>query len=412
LTVTRAPTSPVRLTVLVALAMFITYVDRGNLGTALPLIEKELGLSPERLGELGSAFYVTYVLAMVPAGWLAERFGGRVVLAGGLAIWSLATGFMGFASSFMTLLLLRLLLGLGESAAFPCMSKLLATAVRPARLGLANGVIAFGYQIGPAAGTLAGGLLMAQFGWRPVFVLFGAVSLLWLLPWRRTVIVSVTTTAGVPTGPRFLEILGQRGLWGASLGHFASNYTYYFILFWLPEYLVKVRGMSIASMAAVASGAYLVNSLSSLASGWITDHWIRSGHSRNVAYKSIMALNHVTAIGCMFGMVLLPADASIACLYAYQLAMGASSPGTFGISQLLAGPTASARWVGVQNMCANFAGIGAPWITGLILGATGHYERAFALAALVNVMGLLGWLVILPKIAPIAWKGVPHVQVV
>jgi MFS family permease len=412
LTRARAPTSPARLTLLVALALFITYVDRGNLGTALPLVEKELGLSPEQLGLLGSAFYFAYVVAMTPAGWLTERFGGQVVLAGGLAIWSLATTFMGFASTFTTLLLLRLLLGLGESAAFPCMSKLLATAVAPARLGLANGVVAFGYQIGPAAGTLVGGLLMAQFGWRPVFVLFGAASMLWLLPWRRTVIAPVAVTAGVAAGPPFLEILRQRGLWGAALGHFSSNYTYYFILFWLPEYLVKVRGLSIASMAAVASGAYLLSALCSLVSGWVTDHWIRTGHSKTVTYKSIMALSHVTAIGCMFGMVLLPAGASIACLYAYQIASGVSAPGVFAIAQLLAGPSAAGRWVGVQNLCANVAGIGAPWITGLILGATGHYERAFALAALVNVIGLLGWLLILPKIAPIAWKGVPHAEVV
>jgi MFS family permease len=402
--IARAPTSAARLTLLVALAMFITYVDRGNLGTALPLVEKELGLSPEQLGRLGSAFYLTYALAMIPAGWLAERFGARVVLAGGLIIWSLATTLMGFAGSFATLLLLRLMLGLGESAAFPCMSKLLATAVDHSRIGLANGVIAFGYLIGPAAGTLAGGLLMAQFGWRPVFVLFGALSLLWLLPWRRTVVAPVVVTAGAPSGPPFREILRQRGLWGASLGHFASNYTFYFILFWLPEYLVKERGMSISTMAAVASGAYLVNALAAIGAGWATDRWTRSGRSRSLAYKSIMALNHCMAIGCMFGIVLLPAGASIACLYAYQLTMGFASPGTFAIAQILAGPKAAGRWVGVQNMCGNIAGIGAPWITGLILGATGHYERAFGLAALINVLGLLGWVVILPRIAPILWR--------
>ena len=400
----RAPTSAVRLTLLVALAMFITYVDRGNLATALPLVEKELGLSPERLGALGSAFYFAYALAMIPAGWLAERFGGRAVLAGGLLIWSLATMLMGFAGSFVTLLLLRLLLGLGESVAFPCMSKLLATAVEPARIGLANGVIAFGYLIGPATGTLIGGLLMAQIGWRPVFVVFGVLSLLWLLPWSRTVVAPVHQSAA-SAGPPFVEILRQRGLWGASLGHFASNYTFYFILFWLPEYLVKERGMSLSQMAAVASGAYLVNALAAAISGWATDHWVRSGHSRNLAYKWIMALNHSVAIGCMMGIVLLPADASMVCLYAYQIAMGFSSPGTFAIPQILAGPMAAGRWVGVQNMCGNIAGIGAPWITGLILGATGHYERAFGLAALINLLGLLGWVVILPRIAPIAWRG-------
>ncbi len=403
--VDRAPTSAHKLTLLVALALFITYVDRGNLGTALPLVEKDLGLSPERLGVLGSAFYVAYAAAMIPAGWLADRYGGRLVLAGGLFIWSMATMFMGFAGSFTSLLMLRLVLGLGESAAFPCMSKLLATAVEPAKIGFANGVIAFGYLVGPAAGTFAGGLLMAQVGWRPVFVVFGVLSLFWLWPWSRTVVAPVHQSTEAAAGPRFIDILRQRGLWGASLGHFSSNYTFYFILFWLPEYLVKERGMTMSKMAIVASAAYLVNALAAVASGWATDYWVRSGRSRNLAYKFVMALNHSMAIGCMMGIVLLPAGASIACLFAYQVAMGFSSPGTFAIAQILAGPVAAGRWVGVQNMCGNIAGIAAPAITGLIIGATGHYERAFGLAALINILGLLGWVVILPRIAPIDWRG-------
>ena len=261
------------------------------------------------------------------------------------------------------------------------------------------------YLLGPAAGTFAGALLMDHLGWRPVFVLFGALSLLWLLPWSRTVVAPVHASTTATAGPHFGEILRQRGLWGASLGHFSSNYTFYFILFWLPEYLVNVRGMSLTLMGMVAGSAYFVNALAAVTAGWATDHWIRSGRSRNLAYKCMMAFNHSTAIGCMMGIVLLPAGASIACLFAYQIAMGFSSPGTFAIPQILAGPLATGRWVGVQNMCGNIAGIAAPAITGFILGATGHYERAFGVAALINVLGLLGWVVILPRIAPIAWRG-------
>jgi nitrate/nitrite transporter NarK len=205
-------------------------------------------------------------------------------------------------------------------------------------------------------------------------------------------------------GPSCWSILCQRGLWGASLGHFAANYTFFFILAWLPEYLVKARGFSMQTMAGVAGAAYLVNALAGFLAGWATDRWIHSGGSANLAYKGIMALNHAVAIGCMFGMVLLPVGPSIACLFAYQIAMGFASPGTFAIPQILAGPAATARWVGVQNMFGAVAGVFAPAITGFIVGATGHYERAFAVAALVNVLGLVGWVFILPKIAPIAWR--------
>ena len=131
----RAPATSTRVVVLLAAAVCINYVDRGNLATAAPLIQDELHLSATQLGFLLSAFFWTYVAAMTPAGWLAERFGARLVLAGGVAIWSVATLFTGFANSLIALLLLRLLLGLGESTAFPCSSKALAAEVPMERLG-------------------------------------------------------------------------------------------------------------------------------------------------------------------------------------------------------------------------------------------------------------------------------------
>ncbi|NDE00362.1 MAG: MFS transporter [Gammaproteobacteria bacterium] len=401
----QAPSSATRVTLVAGLALFISYVDRGNLATAATLIQQEFALSPERLGVLLSAFYFTYVAAMVPAGWLAERYGARQVLAVGLVIWSLATFASGFAASFIALLLLRLLLGLGESVSFPCMSRLLVIGVPTSQLSIANGVVAFGYLIGPAVGTLAGGLLMAEYGWRPVFVLFGALSLLWLLPWRRLVVHEPRPPAGsVDSGPPLRRILGERALWGTSLGLFSMNYSYYLILAWLPAYLVSARGFSLASMATVAAGAYLINALAALGSGWAIDRWIGRGHSASLTHKSIMAAYHLFGIVCMIGIVTLPVAGAIACLYFYQLIIGIGSPGTYAIPQILAGPTAAARWVGVQNMCGNLAGLIAPAVTGFIIGATGEYDRAFLLAAAINVLGLVGWVVLLPKIAPIDWR--------
>lgn len=394
-----------RLVLMVALALFISYIDRGNLATALPVIEKELRLSPEQLGLLGSAFYVTYVIMMIPAGWLADRYGAYRVMAIGLAVWSVATLATGFVGSFIALLLLRGMLGIGESVTFPGSSKLIASGVPASGLGEANGIVAFGYLVGPAIGTLLGGFLIAELGWRPVFWIFGALSLMWLLPWSRVVVHEPRIKDGDDAaGPSFAQILRQRGLWGASLGHFAANYAFYLILTWLPTYLINVRGFSMVTMATVLSGAYLLNAIGGYGAGWFTDRWIRSGRSANGIYKGIMALNHLAGIVCMLGIVALPQTASIACLYFYEFVIGMASPGTFAISQVLAGPSAAARWVGVQNMWGNVAGIVAPAATGFIIGATGHYDRAFLLAAAVNVLGIIGWIFILPKIRPIEWQ--------
>jgi MFS family permease len=403
------PTAPNRIVWLVSAALFINYIDRGNLATAAPLIQEQLHLSATQLGLLGSAFYYAYVPAQPLVGWLGERFGAHRLLGAGVAIWSVATLLTGFAGGFLSLLMLRLMLGLGESAGFPCGSKLVAVAVDRQRIGMANGVIAFAYLVGPAFGTTLGGLLMSHVGWRPVFVLFGALSLLWLWPWSRTRIAEpVPSTTSESEAPSFREILRERGLWGASLGHFAANYNFYFCLSWLPYYLVKSRDFSMSSMAGLLGSAYLINAIAGLFGGWLCDAWIRTGRSASVIYKGMMALNHIVSIAAMIGMALLPLRGSIICLFAYEVVLGLSSPGIYAIPQIMAGPAATGRWVGVQNSCGNIAGIFAPLLTGILRDATGSFTSAFVLAALINLLGLVGWIWILPRVAPLNWKGASY----
>jgi MFS family permease len=401
----RAPTSSACLVLLISVAVFINYIDRGNLATAAPLMQDELHLSAGQLGFLLSAFYYSYTLAMAPVGWLAERFGAHRVLAVGVALWSIATLSVGFVSSFGALLALRLLLGLGESVAFPCASKLLAQTVEPQRLSFVNGVMSCGYLLGPAVGTLLGGLLMSAFGWRPVFVLLGALSVAWLWPWHRVVVSRLEMNAAPSVAqPSLRQILRQRALWSAAVGLFSANYAFYFILAWLPFYLVKVRGFSMDSMAWTASWAYLLNAVFALLTGWLMDRALKAGRSANLMHKGVMALNHVLVIVCMAAMVLLPAKGLIAALLVYEAMAGVASPGLYAIPQIMAGPAAAARWVGVHNCVGASAGILAPAITGLLVERTGQFYYAFMLAAGVSVIGLIAWTLALPPIAPIRWE--------
>ena len=403
-----APTSPLTLVILMATVMAINYVDRGNLYTAGPLIQDDLHLSPEQFGFLASAFYFTYVAAQFPAGWLADRFGGKIMLALGAAIWSIATLATGFAGGFVSVLVLRLLLGVGESVGFTTTSKLIATSVPKDHVGLANGTIGLGYLLGPAIGTFLGGMIMARYGWRAAFIVFGALSVLWLVPWRGVAIQEITSgTAATRKDdvPTVREILCERGVWGASLGHFCGNYNFYFILAWLPTYLVKVRGFTLEQMASVASGAYVLNAAAAFFAGWAIDRWVKRGGSATFANKLPMGLAHLLGIGCMVGIVVLPDNASIASLFVYEIFLGFSSPGYFAIPQIMGGPSAAARWVGVQNCLGNIPGIIAPYVTGVLIGATGTYVSAFVLAGIINLVGFVGWVWILPKIELVDWAA-------
>lgn len=390
---------------LLAAVLFLNYVDRGALPTALHHVQADLHLTDIQLGMLGSAFFWTYAFMQIPVGWLAERFGAHRVLAGGLAIWALATLLVGVVSGFVLLLILRLLLGVGESVGFPCTSKILASTVPTESLATANGIIAFAYLMGPVVGTFLGGLLMTQFGWRTAFVVFGAVSLLWLLPWSRVRIQHRAeedhATEIATTG----MILRQRSLWGTALGHFSSNYTFYFMLSWLPSYLVRERGFSDWEMTRFASAAYFVNAACAMAGGWALDRYIRRGGSVNLGYKWALGGAHVGYIACMLAMAWGSLPIALASIFVYQAVCGIQSPGVFAVSQIIAGPAAAGRWVGIQNMIGNLAGILAPALTGYVIQSTGHFTLAFGLAAAVGVIGFVGYVFMIPKVAELDWQA-------
>src|SRR5664279_4000956 len=169
--------------VLLGISVFINYIDRGNLSIAAPMLKDELRISATQLGILLSAFFWTYACLQPIAGWLVDRVNVNWVIAGGFFLWSAATAGTGLVRTFSMLFVLRLVLGIGESVAFPSYSKIIALNFSEEHRGLANSVVTAGLALGPGFGMLMGGTLMARFGWRPFFIVLGLGSLVWLIPW-------------------------------------------------------------------------------------------------------------------------------------------------------------------------------------------------------------------------------------
>jgi len=393
--------------VLLAVVLFINYVDRGALATAGPNIQHDLNLTNTQYGMLFSAFFWVYALIQIPVGALAERYGAHRVLTAGLVVWATATALTGITSGFSMLIALRMMLGLGESVGFPTVSKLLAAVVPVKGLGMANGIVAFGYLIGPGVGVFLAGLLIDIVGWRGTFLVFGGCSLIWLIPWLMVRLPKLATQHADPSTPTLRMVLAQRGLWGTSLGLFSSNYMWYFILGWLPGYLVKERGFSMHEMEHVATAGYLVNGLSAFIIGWGVDRYIARGGSANFGYKLIMLIAHLGSIPAMLCMGLGTQSMAVAGMFGFQILMGASSPGMYAMSQILAGPKASGRWVGIQNSLGNLPGALSPWLTGIIVDRTGHFALAFVAAAVMSAVGIVGWIGMVPKVVPLKW-GTPR----
>src|ERR1700690_643290 len=145
-----------RVLFLLSLSVFINYIDRSNLSIAASLLKDELHLSASQLGILLSAFFWTYGLMQIPAGWLVDRFDVKWVFAAGFFVWSAATAVTGMLHGFAALLTIRVILGVGESVPFPSYSKILATYFDKSRRGSANSLIIAGLALGPALGMLVG----------------------------------------------------------------------------------------------------------------------------------------------------------------------------------------------------------------------------------------------------------------
>jgi len=386
---------------LLGAAVFLNYVDRGAVGIAAPLMQGDLGLSATEFGLVASAFFWIYGPVQLVVGWLCDRFNVYRLMTIGLLLWAAATLLMGFVGGFLSLLVLRVMLGVGESIAFPGTSKIIAEQVPAERRGIANSAVSLGIALGPAAGTLAGGLILASWGWRPIFIVFGLITLLWLLPWQATVRRLETPGSSPDKGEQvpLAALLRRWPLWSMSIAHIASNYGFYFLLIWLPNYLVKSRGLEIGEMTLLATLGYLAQAVAAIGFGIWSDRWTSSGRSEAQIRRWMMIVAQIVQGIAIVGVLMAEGSVGIGFwLVLAGIATGALSLNVYAVAQMFAGPRAAGSWIGFQNAVGNsFSGILGPIITGVIVDAAG-YDGAFFVAAAVAALGGLWWLIAVPRI--------------
>jgi MFS family permease len=398
-----------RVLVLLTLSAFLNYVDRTNLSVGATDIQRELHLSNYTLGVLGSAFFWTYAAFQLGgiAGWVVDRWNVCWVYAIGFLAWSGATAVSGMARGFLVFFGLRLLLGMGESVAYPAYSRILANHFPEHHRGFANALIDAGTKAGPALGALLGGLFMREYGWRAFFLVLGFGSLLWLVPWvlwSRAMPGSPSAGHGPALpGPSVWEIMRRRPALATAFGLFSTNYFWYFLITWLPAYMEKERHFEKSRMAVFASMAFLAAALSSVCCGWLSDRWIARGGTPTKVRKSFAGW------GLVFSTVILPVavvpDNRIAMplLILACTCFGAYTSNVYAITQTLAGPRAAGKWTGFQNGVANLAGVAAPWVTGLIVDQTHAFYWAFVVAAAIVLCGAACFVIGIEKIEEVKW---------
>ena len=403
------PALPQGVILVLGLAVLLNYVDRANLAIAAPLLQDELSLSASQIGVLLSSFFWVYAPSQLLAGWLVHRFDIRVVLAAGIGLWGLATATTGLATGFASILLLRLVLGLGESVMFPSWQLILARHTAEHERGRANGIIGAGQGVGPMLGTLFGGLAMAQFGWRPMFVGLGIITILWIWPWlvvTRGESFDAPETEALPS-ISYAAILRRREFWGAALGHFSINYGFYFVMTWLPTFLVRAGGFSVGQMAWIGFAIYGFYAVSTALAGALSDQWISRGASATVVRKTFALASGFGTAFTIAGSALVEPRSAVWLLGAAAVFFGLSTPVMFAMTGTLAGPRAAGRWSGAQNVAGQLAGILSPLVTGLIVDRTERYSWAFAVSAAASLLATVGWGLVIRRVQTVDWQEEP-----
>ena len=393
--------------ILLVISICINYIDRGNLSVAGPDVSREFGANPERMGLLFSAFFAPYAIFQIFAGWLIERFNVNWLYALGFLVWSGATALTGLASGFAMLFALRLVLGLAESVAYPCYSKIIANGFPEQQRGIANSLIDWGSKMGQALGVVLCGLLLTNYGWRNMFLLIGGISMIWLIPWvwvaMRQKMESRPGTYVKP--PSMLEIISQRSAWGTFIGLFCYNYMSYFLITWLPSYLRTERHYTKEMITTLGSLPFFAIGISSLFCGSLSDFLIRRGGSPTRVRKAFLVTGLSMSTLVLAASLVENQKISMIILVAGCISMGIASSNIWALTQRLSGRGAAAQWTGLQNGFGNLAGVIAPWLTGWTVHTTGSFFFAFMVAAGIVILGAMSYLWIVGDAEEIRWSS-------
>src|ERR1035437_9297075 len=200
-----------------------------------------------------------------------------------------------------------------------------------------------------------------------------------------------------------LAILRQRSAWGTCVCQFSFNYASYFLVTWLPFYLIRERHLSMSQMAKAGGLVYVLFAISSTVFGKLSDRWIATGGSPTRVRKTLATVGN-TGMGIFLAASAIAPDAVFIWMLALSGAfMGVSACNIWAMTQTLAGPRMVGRWTGVQNFVGNFAGAIAPKLTGILLDRTGHFYWPFFIAAAVVWIGAVSWIFVVGPVKEVDW---------
>ena len=394
------------------LAMAIAYSDRVNISVAAIQMQQELGWNDITKGLVLSSFFIGYLMFQIIGGWLANRYGGKIVLGISVIMWSAFTIVTPFAATLSMAFLLgvRVLLGIGEASTAPSVIYMYSRWIPAHERGRAMAIFSSGAVVGTLFTLMITGFIIVEFGWPMAFYGFGIIGFIWAIAWFGLVTRSPEEHPGISAEELALltnnvndvrhagnvpwsYILSHPSSWALIAANFSTNWGLYVALAWLPSYFNDTQGISISGAGIFSAAPWITMFISIIVAGWLADKALQKGISATAIRKTAQTIGLVgSAIFLVIAgsasntlIAIITTCSALSCLgFCYA---------GFAPAVLEMSPRYGEVIFGISNTFGTVPGIIGVAITGWLVELTGTYLAAFALTACVHILGALAWLI-------------------
>jgi MFS family permease len=391
---------------LICLLYLVQYSDRVNIATAADAIRRDLQLSNTELGFAFSAFAYPYAIVQLFGGWLGDKFGPRRILTGFGLIVACASLLTGFVGGLVSLVICRILLGIGEASTLPTATSAMARWLPAERRGLGQGMTHACARLGSALTPPIVVLLMTFWSWRGAFVIAGAISLLWIVAWywyfrddpAKHPGMTPEELATLPTAPT-VQIRKQRvkvpvmpllrRMLPVTLVDFCYAWTLWVFLTWLPSFFMHNYHLNLRDSALFTSGVFLAGIVGDMVGGMLSDQVYKRTGDLQKARRNVIVLGMGGALIFLLPVMFLTGLTAVSiCLcvafFSMELVIAPLWAVPMDITPRYAG-TAS----GFMNIGFGIAGITSPLLFGFIIDKTGNWQLPFLLSIGLLLLGMV-----------------------
>lgn len=371
----------------------LCFLDRQVLSVLAPRITEEFGLSNTDYSRIVFAFVLAYTLMLALGGRIMDALGSRRGLTLAVGFWSVASAAHAFVTGPWSLGVARFCLGLGEGPAIPAAIKGAIEWMDEKRRGLAVGLVTSGAALGSTLAPPLTAWAAGQFGWRGAFLGTAVLGAAWLSAWQlafRGLPATAARGSGAAAGPRWSKLLARRDVLRLLAARFCFDPVFYFYMFWIPQYLARERGMSVAQIGALMWIPFVALEIANIGAGHLSDRLAARGWPRPRARMTLMLVAALLTPASFAASLAHTPALAVALMAVLMFAHGIWITNFMTLVGETVAPDEIATTVGLTGFCGGVAGMLSNLVIGPVVDARG-FGPVFLASAVVYP---LAWLIL------------------